>query len=128
MIKFKESKIKTINKKFTNDCVIRSISIVLDETYKSVFHDLMKLGSALGGYPNCDFVWQPYIESKGMIRHKMPRPENKPRGTIKLKNWSFTGKAVVVNSGHLTAVVNGYCLDTWDCTYRPVNSYWTYDK
>ena len=128
MIKFKERELTRINKKFKHDCVIRAIATVVEQTYSVTFDELMDLGKELGGYPNCDFVWQPYIESLGLVKHKMPRPPNKPRGTIKLRNWDFTGRAVVVNSGHLTAVVNGYCIDTWDCTYRPVNSYWSREK
>ena len=85
MIKFKQRELTRINKKFKNDCVIQAIATVVEQKYCVIFNDLMDLGKELGGYPNCDFVWQPYIES----------------------------------------VVNGYCIDTWDCTYRPVNSYWS---
>tara|TARA_Y100000401_G_scaffold76866_1_gene62575 strand:+ start:441 stop:824 length:384 start_codon:yes stop_codon:yes gene_type:complete len=127
MIKFKKRELVRVNKKFKHDCVIRAVATVVGKKYSVVFQELMDLGKELGGYPNCDFVWQPYIESLGLVKNKMPRPLNNPRGTIKIRNWEFEGRAVVRNSSHLTAVVDGYCIDTWDCTYRPVNSYWTLD-
>jgi hypothetical protein len=112
-------------KTFKDDCVVRSISIVCDEPYKATFENLMYLGLEVGSYPNHDKVWQKYLEDKGFVKNKMPRPVGKPRGTIKLQDWDFDGIAAVRNSGHLTAVENGWCIDTWDCRYRPVNSYWT---
>lgn len=112
-------------KTFKDDCVVRSVSIVCDEPYETTFENLMHIGLEIGAYPNHDKVWQKYLEGKGFVKNKMPRPVGKPRGTIKLQDWNFDGVAAVRNSGHLTAVENGWCIDTWDCRYRPVNSYWT---
>lgn len=112
-----------ILKSFEDDCVIRSISIVLEETYEKVFRELMELGLEMGAYPSHDKVWIKYIESKGLVKNKPPRDHNGKM--CKLRNWDFKGSAVVRNSGHLTAVNNGCVFDSWDCRYRPVNSYWT---
>jgi len=117
-----------ICKTFKDDCIVRSVSIVCDEPYKTTFENLMHIGIEVGAYPNHDKVWQKYLEGKGFVKNKMPRPVGKPRGTIKLQDWNFDGIAAVRNSGHLTAVENGWCIDTWDCRYRPVNSYWSKDK
>lgn len=112
-----------ILKSFKNDCVIRSIAIVLKENYDKVFKELMYLGLEMGAYPSHDKVWIKYIESKGFVKNKPPRDHEGK--LIKLKNWDFKGVAIVINSGHLTAVDNGCVFDAWDCRYRPVNSYWT---
>ena len=112
-----------ILKSFKDDCVIRSISIVIKESYDKVFQELMQLGLEMGAYPSHEKVWITYIESKGFIKNKPPR-DHKGK-LIKLKNWDFKGVAVVRNSGHLTAVDNGCVFDDWDCRYKPVNSYWT---
>jgi len=113
-----------ICKSFEDDCVIRSISVAANLPYKKVFQDLMQLGLELGAYPNHDKVWQKYLEDVlGWAKNKTPR--NAQGKMIKLENWEGPQTAVVRNSGHLTAVSDGRVVDTWDCTYRPVNTYWT---
>tara|TARA_Y100000114_G_scaffold78369_1_gene72093 strand:+ start:415 stop:789 length:375 start_codon:yes stop_codon:yes gene_type:complete len=111
-----------ICKTFKDDCVIRSISVALREDYKKVFEDLMKLGLEIGAYPSHDKVWVTYLESKGYVKNKPPRDAKGK--LIKLRDWNYKGRAVVINSGHLTAVDGGTVIDSWDCRYRPVNSYW----
>ena len=112
-----------ILKSFKDDCVIRSMSIVLEETYGKVFEELMQLGLEMGAFPSHEKVWIKYIESKGFVKNKPPRDINGK--LVKLRNWDFEGVAVVRNSGHLTAVSKGCVFDSWDCRARPVNSYWT---
>ena len=111
-----------ICKTFKDDCVIRSISAVLRVDYCEVFDDLMWLGLEIVAYPNHDKVWVTYLEFKGYVKNKPPRDANGKM--IKLRDWDFKGRAVVINSGHLTAVDGGTVIDSWDCRYRPVNSYW----
>jgi len=109
-------------KTFKDDCVVRSVSVALRKPYAEVFHDLMDLGKEIGAYPNHEKVWQKYIQDKGFVKHRPPR--NEKGKYIRLVDWQFTGTAVVVNHGHLTAVDEGTVIDSWDCRYRPVNSYW----
>ena len=111
-----------ICKTFKDDCVIRSLSIVLGESYGEVFRDLMAFGLEMGAYPRHDKVWIASAEDQGLVKRKPPR--NAQGKLIKLADWDFRGVAIVRNSGHLTAVEHGYLIDTWDCRYRPVNSYW----
>ncbi len=113
-----------ICKSFKDDCVVRSISIAMDKPYTDVFDDLMQLGLLLGAYPNHDKVWHKYLKDNNWIKNKPPRNTNGKM--IKLLNWiDSPDRAVVINSGHLTCVKDGAIHDTWDCRYRPVNSYWT---
>jgi hypothetical protein len=123
-MKFYQTDGARICKSFKGDCVIRSISTVLRESYKTVFEELMHLGLEIGAYPSHEKVWVTYLESKGLEKNKPPRDA---RGKmIRLQDWNFTGRAVVRNSGHLTAVDGGTVIDSWDCRYRPVNSYWVH--
>ena len=108
---------------FKDDCVIRSISIVLRRPYVDVFTELMALGLEMGAYPNHDKVWIKYLERHSFTKNRPPRDENGK--LIKLGDWDFKGTAVVRNSRHLTAVDGGTVTDTWDCRSRPVNSYWS---
>ena len=122
MMDFYETDGGRICRTFKGDCVIRSISVALRKPYREVFEDLMALGLEMGAYPNHDAVWIRYVESKGMVKHRPPRDENGK--LIKLRQWDFQGRAVVPSSRHVTAVGGGTVIDTWDCRYRPVNSYW----
>jgi hypothetical protein len=108
---------------FGGDCVVRSISIALDQPYNATFMDLMELGMEMGGYPSMPPVYEAYLKNQGWVKNKCPRDENGK--LIKLRDWVFQGTAVVLNSGHLTAVKDGDVYDKWDCRYRPVNTYWT---
>jgi len=110
--------------KNADDCVVRSIAIALDLPYDQVFRELMYIGLELGLYPNARSVHERYLKAHGWVKNKCPR--NASGNLIKLRDWcSAPHRAVVSNSRHLTAIVDGKCRDTWDCTYRPVNSYWT---
>ena len=123
MLKFQQwEESGRICRAFKDDCVVRSISIVTGESYGKVFRDLMAFGLEMGAYPNHDKVWIAYAEDQGLVKRKPPRDDNGK--LIKLADWDFRGVAIVRNSGHLTAVEHGYLVDTWDCRYRPVNSYW----
>jgi hypothetical protein len=116
-----------ICKTFKDDCVIRSISHAMNKPYKQVFNDLMLLGMEIGAYPNHDKVWQTYLEKQhGWVKNKPPRDKNGK--LIRLCDWVGVETAVVRNARHLTAVVDNRVCDTWDCTYRPVNTYWTPPK
>jgi len=113
-----------INRKFKNDCVVRAIANATGTPYKTVFEDLMEVGLEMCAWPNQDFVWMEYLSRLGWKKNKCPRDSNGK--LIKLRNWeNHPDTAIVRNSRHLTAIVDGACFDTWDCTYRPVNTYWT---
>ena len=113
-----------INRKFKDDCVVRAIANATGTPYKTVFEDLMEVGLEMCAWPNQDFVWMEYLSRLGWKKNKCPRDSNGK--LIKLRNWeNHPDTAIVINSNHLTAIVDGACFDTWDCTYRPVNTYWT---
>ena len=115
-----------ICKSFKDDCVIRSISVATNRTYERVFEDLMTLGMEMGAYPNHDKVWITYLEGIGFKKNKPPRINGK---YIKLGDWDDRpDTAVVRNSRHLTAISGGIVTDSWDCRYRPVNSFWTHSN
>ena len=122
-MKFEEWTGNRLCKSFKDDCVIRSISIVSGLRYELVFWDLMNLGLEIGAYPNHPKVWERYVEQDLLwLRTKPPRDANGKY--IKLGDWDFKGSAIIKSRSHLTAAVTGTVIDTWDCRYRPVNTYW----
>ena len=95
---------------FKDDCVIRSISIVLRRPYVDVFTELMALGLEMGVYPNHDKVWIKYLERPSFTKNRPPRDESGK--LIKLGDWDFKGSAVVRRNRHLTAVDGGTVTET----------------
>ena len=62
-------------KTFKDDCVVRSLSVVLGKPYARVFTDLTEIGQLMG-YPNHDKVWIWYAEDQGLVKRKPPRDGN----------------------------------------------------
>ena len=119
-----------VRAKEINDCVVRSISIATGQKYQKTFEDLMKTGLNMGAFPNLRQVYSRYLKSIDWVECRCPR--NEAGRLVKLQDWDDANRtwkapparAVVLNSGHLTAVVDNTVHDTWDCRYRPVNTFW----
>lgn len=107
------------------DCVIRSISIILDQPYSTTLSDLCKYAVKYGAIPNEEWLYQKYLLDKGFVKHKPPR---KNRRKIQLCNFKFEGRCVLLTRNHLTAIINNTVYDTWDCRQSNCNSYYVYEK
>ena len=51
-------------KAFGGDCVVRSISIALDQPYNATFMELMELGMEMGGFPDMPPVYEAYLQKR----------------------------------------------------------------
>jgi len=110
------------NKKNIGDCVIRAIAIGLDQTYKTTLKELCELAVEMGGLPNSQWVYEPYLYSKGYQKHKMPKYANGKRYKVK----RLKEKNVLVHTRkHLTAVVDNTVKDTWDTREQYCFNYYT---
>ena len=117
-----EYNIPPLKKNLISDCVIRSIAIGLNQSYKQTLEDLCKLSVEKGSVPNDPSTYEEYLFSKGWVK-------NKPlRDTIgrkkKLKYWRHH-RAIVHTTGHLTAIVDNCINDTFDTREWCGNSYYT---
>tara|TARA_R100001510_G_C7499670_1_gene103892 strand:- start:129 stop:521 length:393 start_codon:yes stop_codon:yes gene_type:complete len=105
------------------DCVIRSIAIALDQSYRQTLMDLCELGINLGRLPNDDIVFNKYLSSKGWVKRKANRHNYK---LMKLKDCAFDSSKVLVRTrGHLTCVLDDTVHDTWDCRSKYAGVYWS---
>jgi len=108
------------------DCVVRAITHVTGKPYKEVFVELttFSLSHESCNAINCEEIYEDYLFSLGFTKHK---PKRNGRGkTYCVKNFpTDEGKRyVLLTSGHLTAIVDGEYLDTWDCGEYRANSYY----
>tara|TARA_R100001244_G_scaffold31222_1_gene30038 strand:- start:301 stop:738 length:438 start_codon:yes stop_codon:yes gene_type:complete len=117
----KETKFKS--KKRRGDCVVRAITIALNQPYELVFNSLCDLAKETGFLPNDDETFSLYLKNNGWEKHK---PQRVGRYLKRLENFNSEGiTAIVIVRNHLVCVSDGKIYDTWDCKYRCANSYFT---
>ena len=111
----------------TKDCVVRAIAIVTGKPYKEVYKEISKLSpqSVRRGVPKA--VYQPYMKKLGLVWTPTMGIGTGCRVTLSLDSLP-PGRHVVRVTKHLTSVVDGVILDTYDCSRkgtRCVYGYWT---
>ena len=100
--------------KTTGDCVIRAISILENQPWRSVYLTL-----CVEGYNECTFgddnrTWEGYLKSLGYRKFNLP---NTPGFTLStFAETNKQGKYLVGTVSHAVAVVNGDIIDAWDCS------------
>ena len=108
------------------DCVTRAIVHATGKTYKEVFQELTSYALK---HPSClainfEEVHGDYLLQLGFTKHK-PKKNSKGK-TYSVKNFPTSeGKRyIVLTRSHLTAIVDGEHLDSWDCGSYRANSYY----
>ena len=110
----------------TGDCVVRAIMKGTKQTWIKVYEDLCKLGLELLAMPNSPEVYQKYLKDIGWIKQRMPRFKDNTRYTIEeFADENPKGTFIISVANHLTVVVDGTLIDTWNCSYKSMGNYWT---
>ena len=131
------------------DCVIRAISIALEQGYRETLEELCALAIEKGGVPNDPVIYREYLTRKGWkrmpfikVRKATPHfgwTQRYRKATLQGSEWLDGVQQVVrrqprrmrflvKTTQHLVAVVNGELRDTWDCRNSAANSWWTKDE
>ena len=100
------------------DCVIRSLSLLTDKEWDDTYRELAYY-SSLDGYmtDNVEFV-EDYLDDR------YPRECHYSKTIGEFANEYPYGKYAVSTDGHLTAIVNGYIMDTFDPSYKIMRCAW----
>lgn len=123
-------------KGFSGDCVVRAIAIATEQPYAQVYDELQerqkhwwatsrkrfivkkrKLGTPAPSIRNKSYreVYEPYLKSIGW--HWRPTMKVGVGCKVHLRADELPrARLIVAVSKHLTAVVNGTILDTYDCS------------
>lgn len=101
-----------------SDCVLRAISVLTGKTWREVNDELSYLAGNEGlMFENVEFV-ENYLD-------KRYRRECRYSKTVgEFANEHPNGKYAVSMNNHITAVVNGDIVDTFDCSYRIMRCAW----
>jgi hypothetical protein len=112
----------SLKKDATGDCVIRAIAIGTDQDYMQVWNDLFAAATALGIMPNEARVYEPYLASRGWVKHSfLKRPDGRK---VAVRDFPCDN-AIMLTCKHLTVIKDGVHLDSWDCGRGKANTYYT---
>ncbi len=121
--------------KITGDCVIRALSIGMNQPYEITYAELFRFSLKTGYMLNCKECYDKYLQSKGWKKHKQPRKEDNTKYTGKefckeVKEYTFNyPDRIIANIGghHIVAIVDGKVWDIWNSTDGCIGNYWTKD-
>ena len=127
MIGFEKRNVNPKNRK-TPDCVVRALTVATGKAYADVYRELFDVSLATGYMLNEKRVEDKVLASNGFVKHKQPRKADGTKYTIGEVD-ELTGKrgiVVIRCAHHLTAVLDGVLIDTWDCRGKCISNYYTY--
>lgn len=102
------------DKIMVGDCVIRAISIVLEQDWETSFIGVALVGLEKHDMPASNDVWREYLERKGFKRYALP---NTCPACYTVKDFckdNPKGRYILGTGTHAVAVVNGDYYDIWD--------------
>ena len=114
-----------LKKDRTNDCVVRALAHATDTDYLVVWNELFDLGREIGFLPDEPRCYERWLSDRGWVKHSPLTHSGRKKYSLKnipilpYRNYIF------VTCGHLTAIVEGVLLDSWDCRPWKANSYFT---
>lgn len=102
------------DKIMVGDCVIRAISIALEQDWETSFIGVALVGFEKHDMPSSNDVWREYLEQKGFKRYALP---NTCPSCYTVKDFckdNPKGRYILGTGTHAVAVVNGDYYDIWD--------------
>ncbi len=112
--------------KNVTDCVVRAITIAVDDDYLEVRKHLNRVKKELKetSYKNKKFM-DKYAKLNGWNKISFPAIKGVPRlrGKDFVKQYP-KGTYILKLAGHIVTVVDGVYLDTWDSTEKMIYKAW----
>ena len=102
------------DKIMVGDCVIRAISIVLEQDWETSFIGVALVGLENHDMPASNDVWREYLERKRFKRYALP---NTCPACYTVKDFckdNPKGRYILGTGTHAVATVNGDYYDIWD--------------
>ena len=108
----------------TGDCVVRALSVALDETWEKIYTDLFYQGLKLKGMSSTNAVWGAYLRSKGFEREVIPNTCPDCYTVSAFAEDHPVGRYLLKTHEHVVAVVDGNYYDTFDSGLEVPIYYW----
>ena len=125
MIDFLKKNINPMGKK-TGDCVVRALATALGRDYMTVYRQLFELSCKTGYIVNDKHVEEKFMSQNGFVKHKQPKKPNGKKYLIAEIDKLCKDRVVVISCAHhLTAVIDGVLIDSWDCRGKCISNFYT---
>jgi hypothetical protein len=106
------------NDRHIADCVIRALSVLTDRSWREVYDELTDLAGDVGlMFDRVEFV-EDYLDK----RYQRECHYAKTVGEFAREN--DYGRYAVTMNGHITAIINGEIIDTFDPSNRIMRCAW----
>ena len=114
--------------KYVGDCIIRALTILLNDTWDNVYIDLSMVGFYIHDMQNSNAVWGEYLKLNGFKQY--PLPDTCPNCyTVKQFCIDFPeGVYMVATGSHVVAVIDGNYYDTGDSGNEVPIYYWRKER
>ena len=125
MIRYERRNINPYGKK-TGDCVVRALSLALSRDYFDVYRELFEISIASGYIVNDKHVEEKFMARHGFVKHKQPKKISGKKYLIAEIDMLCRDRVIVISCAHhLTVVIDGTLIDSWDCRGKCISNYYT---
>ena len=125
MIGYENKNINPKGKK-TGDCVVRALSLALGRDYVDVYRELFDISLLTGYIINDKRVEEKFLTKHGFVKHKQPKKPSGKKYLIGEIDKICRDKVIVISCAHhLTVVLDGTLVDSWDCRGKCISNYFT---
>ena len=100
--------------KLVDDCVIRALSIILNEDWLYIYDELTAIGRSLYEPEISNNVWPRLLKENGFTRHIIPDTCPDCYTVRRFCQDHQNGEFVLGTGSHVVAVIDGDYYDTWD--------------
>ena len=110
--------------KQTSDCVIRAISIALEQSWKRTYRELCDLGEIEAEMPNTNSLWGLYLKRNGAEQFLLP--ESCPQCiTVRSFCERYPEGVYIIGTGsHAVACIDGDYYDSFDSGSESPAYFW----
>lgn len=108
----------------TGDCVIRGISLLMNQSWGWTYFMVCLQGFLLYMMPATNEVWSHYLYNTGYRRRAI---KNTCPDCYTVRDFCHDfpyGRYLLALNGHVVAVIDGSYFDTWDSGNETVLYYW----
>lgn len=109
---------------YTGDCVIRAIVHATGKDYEEVWKGLLETSKETMFLPNFKECYDVYLESLGWVKRRPMRNLDNKTYEVRYFPAKPRGRYIIKTTSHLTAIVNGKHMDSWNCGQWRANSYY----
>ena len=110
------------------DCVVRALSIALNQSWEKTYADLALQGFVSADMPSSNNVWGEYLRWKGFRRYILPDTCPACYTVREFAEDHRRGVYVVATGTHAVAVIDGDYFDAWDSGDEVTDYYFTKEK